>query len=80
MSASADPTTVQLLVPEISCGHCQRAIEGAVRPLEGVREAHVDIAQRLVTVRLDDPARLTAVVAAIEDQGYAVPDPPPAGS
>ncbi|MFN8109202.1 MAG: heavy metal-associated domain-containing protein [Thermoleophilia bacterium] len=66
-------TTMTFVVPDISCGHCKRAIEEAVRPLEGVHEADVDVEQRTVTVRLDHPERLATVVAAITDEGYTVP-------
>jgi copper chaperone len=30
-------------VPEVSCGHCKSAIEGALGGVEGVTEAEVDI-------------------------------------
>ena len=30
-------------VPDVSCEHCKSAIEGALRPLAGVRSAQVDV-------------------------------------
>lgn len=74
MSTSAETTI--LTVPEISCGHCKAAIEGALAGVEGVASAEVDIAAK--TVRVDhDPSRAdrAALVAVIEDQGYEVPAP-----
>jgi copper chaperone len=60
-------------VPEISCAACKAAIEGALNPLDGVRQAVVDIPARLVVVEFDE-ARIVraALVSAIENQGYKV--------
>ncbi len=57
-------------VPEISCGHCKAAIEGAVSPLDGVDEVTVDIDARTVTVA--GAATDADVQAAIDEAGYAV--------
>lgn len=66
--------TETIHVPEIHCGHCKSAIEGALSPMKGVSRAEVDIDGRNVTVEFDaatlDRSRL---VAEIEDQGYEVP-------
>jgi copper chaperone len=66
-------TEITLSVPEIHCGHCKSSIEGAVGSLEGVARADVDIEARTVELSFGEPATLEAIVAAIEDQGYAVP-------
>jgi copper chaperone len=67
--------TLTISVPEIHCDHCKHSIEGALAPLPGVRSATVDVGARTVTVEvatltLADRSR---IVAAIEEQGYAVP-------
>jgi copper chaperone len=62
-----------LSVPEIHCDHCKMSIEGAVGALEGVTSAIVDVETRTVTVGYDTPATLDGIVAAIESQGYEVP-------
>ncbi len=60
-------------VPDVSCGHCKSAIEGALRPLDGVREAEVDVASKQVSVELDEnQIDRTAVIDAIESAGYTV--------
>jgi copper chaperone len=60
-------------VPEISCAACKTAIEGALGPLDGVRTAVVDITGKRVSVDFDDALiGHHALVAAIENQGYAV--------
>ena len=60
-------------VPEVSCGHCKSAIEGALHPLNGVAEADVDIEGKSVAVAYDESViDRAAVVRAIESAGYAV--------
>jgi copper chaperone len=62
-------------VPEISCPTCKNVIEGALSPLDGVRTVIVDIAGKRVTVDFDEAlVGHHALVAAIENQGYAVAD------
>jgi copper chaperone len=43
-----------LNVPDISCGHCERAITSALAPLEGVRSVRVDIPARRVHLEYDE--------------------------
>ena len=65
--------TVRITVPDISCGHCKRAIEGALADVGGVAGAEVDVETRTVSMRLDDDAAMAAAIAAIEAAGYEVP-------
>lgn len=60
-------------VPDVSCGHCKSSIEGALNPLEGVREATVDIETKAVTVEFDE-ATLgeDKLIDAINGAGYTV--------
>lgn len=67
--------TKTLTVPEISCGHCKSSIEGAVAPLDGVARVQVNIDEHTVDLDYDGTdATFEAIVAAIEEQGYGVPD------
>lgn len=62
-----------LNVPDISCEHCQRAIEGALGNEPGVNAVRVDVAAK--TVHLDyDPTRISLkkVDQILDDEGYAV--------
>ena len=62
---------ITLSVPEIHCDHCKTSIEGAVGALDGVAAVVVDVEARTVAVTTDG-AETSAIVAAIEDQGYLV--------
>ena len=57
-------------VPDVSCGHCKAAIEGAVSRVPGVRAVVVDLERKRVTVSGDAPD--DAIRAAIDAAGYAV--------
>ncbi len=61
--------TVRLTVEGMTCEHCIRSVDQAVRRVEGVREAQVEIGNVQVTF---DPnaARVDQIVEAVEDEGY----------
>ncbi len=65
--------TVTMTAPDISCEHCQRAIEGAVGALAGVRDVHVEIPARTVQVSYD-PAQVSRrqIEATLDEEGYPV--------
>jgi copper chaperone len=63
-----------LRVPEISCEHCQRTIEGAVSELPGVASVTVRIPEKTVEVEFDESRTdRDAIVRVIESQGFEVP-------
>jgi copper chaperone len=56
-------------VPDMSCGHCERAVSTQITVVPGVHSVAIDLGTKLVSVRgegLDD----AAIRAAIEDAGY----------
>ncbi|WP_276352159.1 copper chaperone CopZ [Cohnella caldifontis] len=62
-------STVTLKVEGMSCGHCVKAVEGAVGQLGA--SGKVDLNAGLVTVEYDESkVALEAIKEAIEDQGY----------
>ncbi|CAN5568900.1 copper chaperone CopZ [soil metagenome] len=68
-------TTETISVPEIHCDNCKTSIEGALRPLDGVQAAEVDVEATNVTVTYDESdVSRSDIVSAIEDQGYDVPE------
>lgn len=65
-------TTETIAVPSVHCGHCVGSIEGALKPVEGVQEAKVDLEAKNVTVVHDGKVSRDQLVALIEEQGYDV--------
>jgi copper chaperone len=62
-----------LVAPDISCEHCQHAIEGAVGKMEGVKQVKVDIPTRTVQVEYDPKlVTLARIEAMMDDVGYTV--------
>ena len=66
-------TSIELLVPGISCDHCKRAIESAFAGVGGVQHVEVTVPTKTVHVAYDEVAvSVDAVPAAIEDEGYVI--------
>jgi copper ion binding protein len=65
--------TMTVTAPDISCAHCQRAIEGAVGALAGVSSVSVEIPTKTVRVSYD-PAQVSPrqIEAVLDDEGYPV--------
>ena len=62
-----------LVAPDISCEHCQHAIEGAVGKLDGVSKVNVDIAAKTVHVDYDpEIVTLAKIEEVLDDTGYTV--------
>ena len=66
-------TQVTLTVPDISCGHCEATVKGALAPLPGVREVQVDIPTKKVTVQYDEgQVDVDRFKAVLEEEDYPV--------
>lgn len=62
-----------LVAPDISCEHCQRAIEGVVSRLAGVESVKVDIPTKTVHLTYDPrQVTLAKIEEALDDIGYTV--------
>ncbi|GIV58687.1 MAG: copper-translocating P-type ATPase [Rhodothermaceae bacterium] len=66
--------TFTLRITGMTCAACARRVEKALARLDGVLEAHVNLATERATVRFD-PARVdrSALVEAVAQSGYGVP-------
>jgi copper chaperone len=62
-----------LVAPDISCEHCQHAIEGAVGKVEGVKTVNVDIPAKTVQIEYDpQQVTLAKIEEVMDDVGYTV--------
>ena len=66
-------TEKTLNVPDMSCGHCKGAVEGALNKVSGVKRANADIVKGTVEVSYDEGTVTTEdLLGAIEEAGYTV--------
>jgi copper chaperone len=62
-----------LVAPDISCEHCQHAIEGAIGKLDGVSSVNVDIPTKSVHIDYNpQKVTLTRIEEVLDDTGYTV--------
>ena len=62
-----------IIVDGMSCGHCKMRVENAVKALQGVSSAEVDLETNTVTVQYDrSKTERSQITDAIEAAGYSV--------
>jgi len=59
---------LQLKIPDMTCGHCEKTIRAALAGLPGVKRLEIDLSAK--TVRIDGAADPAAIRRAITDAGY----------
>ncbi len=65
--------SITLVAPDISCEHCQHAIEGAVSKMDGVQTVNVDIPTKTVHVEYNpQQVTLAKIEEVMDDVGYTV--------
>ena len=65
--------SITLVAPDISCEHCQHAIEGAVSMMDGVQTVNVDIPTKMVHVEYNpQQVTLATIEEVMDDVGYTV--------
>lgn len=62
--------TLVLQVQGMSCGHCVKAVDEALRRVPGVKSAEVRVGEASVVA--DDTVQRETLVAALDDAGYDV--------
>lgn len=64
--------TTILNISGMTCGHCEKAVEGALRGVAGVQSVHVDRASGRATVEsaLETQPNTQALIAAVTQEGY----------
>ena len=62
-----------LSVPDVSCEHCVKTINGALGQLVGVESVSTDIASKTVNLRYDPgQVSMDTIEATLDDVGYTV--------
>ncbi len=69
----AEVQDVVLSVPDISCEHCVRAINGALGGLAGVEKVETDIPSKTVHLRYHpDQLSMQQIESTLDEEGYTV--------
>ena len=62
-----------LSVPDISCEHCVKTINGALGALSGIESVSTDIPTKTVQLRYDSTqVSMEQIEATLDDEGYSV--------
>ena len=61
---------ITLKIEGMTCGHCQAAVEKALKTVTGVTNATVDLAKKEATVL--GSADTDELIKAVEEEGYTV--------
>ena len=66
-------TTTKLIVPDMSCGHCELTIRETLSPLAGIEQVTVDLPSKSVIVNYD-PAQIDIdrMSQALAEESYPV--------
>ena len=68
---------IMLAVPDISCEHCVKTINGALGALPGVEAVSTDIPTRSVSLRYDSTqVSLKQIEETLDDAGYTISQEP----
>jgi copper chaperone len=62
-------TTVR--IKGMSCGHCVKAVDQALRKLSGIKDVKVTVGEAVITT--EGPLNEALVREAIKDEGFEVP-------
>jgi copper chaperone len=64
------PMQTTIRIKGMSCGHCVKAVEGALRKLAEVKDVKVTVGEAVITT--DAPLDETRIRIAIQDEGFEV--------
>ncbi|MBA2175660.1 heavy-metal-associated domain-containing protein [Halobacillus locisalis] len=59
-------------VEGMTCGHCEKAVKGALNEVDGVNEVEVDLETGKVTISAGEDVDMQVIEEAVEEQGYEV--------
>lgn len=61
--------TIELTITGMTCDHCVNAVTGALKDVEGVKDAVVSLDEKRATVTAES-VDIAALIAAVEEEGY----------
>jgi copper chaperone len=71
-------TTTKLIVPDMSCAHCERTIRETLSPLAGIEQVTVDLPSKSVIVDYDAAQiDIDQMSRALAEEEYPVSDTEP---
>ncbi|MEZ0536663.1 heavy-metal-associated domain-containing protein [Caldicellulosiruptoraceae bacterium PP1] len=62
----------KISIEGMTCQHCVRRVENALKELDGVKSVKVDLAGKSAEVELTQDIDNQKIIAAIDDVGYEV--------
>lgn len=73
----ANVQDIVLSVPDVSCEHCVKTVNGALRTLPGVEAVSTDIPTKSVHLRYDpNQLSMEQIESTLDDAGYTVAKEP----
>ncbi|MBO7702951.1 MAG: HAD-IC family P-type ATPase, partial [Solobacterium sp.] len=67
-----EPERIELQVSGMMCGHCEAAVENALKSMEGVTNVHADQKSGTVIVEAETPVDRTILEEAVREAGYEI--------
>lgn len=61
--------TIELSITGMTCDHCVNSVTGALKDVEGVKDAVVSLDEKRATVTAES-VDIAALIAAVEEEGY----------
>lgn len=62
--------TKVMTIEGMSCNHCKMAVEKALKKLDGVSDAVVDLAQKQAAITLSAPVEDAVLMDAVNEEGF----------
>lgn len=64
----------KILIEGMTCSHCVRHVEDALKELDGIKSAKADLKEKRAVVKLGKDVADDRIREAIEEMGYEVVD------
>jgi copper chaperone len=69
----AQPQAITLSVPDVSCEHCVKTVNGALSQQPSVQDVNVDLDTKTVSFQYDpEQVTLDTLESVLDDAGYTV--------